>query len=223
MDSGSSLRRGNMRRRVYEEIKELIRNGIIVDQLLSEAPISRRLGVSRTPVREALLQLKAEGWLEDGYDGLRVRMLDDAEIQETYALREALEGAAARLAALRATSAELQALQEVAKAFTSAAESGQAPAVLDGVNDRFHVLLHRSSHSDLLQRILEPLHSAKVRLQPSTFSQAGRATVSATEHEAIVAALVARDEHLAEDLARRHVRAGAVARSRLIAKELSSG
>jgi len=223
MDSGRRLQRGNKRQHIYEEIKDLIRNDDFDERTLTEVQLSQRLAVSRTPVRAALLQLKIEGWLEEGPYGLRVRVLDNAEILETYAIREALEGAAAKLAASRATPAELIALQETARAFASAVEGAHAPEALEEMNARFHALMHLSSHSALLRRILEPLQLANSRFQQSTFSRAGRAAASAAEHDEIVKALMDRDGKKAEDVARAHVRAGAEARSRLIADTLIAG
>lgn len=218
--SANESPRGSKRHHIYEQIKELIRSDELGDGPITESTIAQRLHVSRTPVREALLQLRVEGWLQDGDDGLHVRMLDDAASEETYAIREALEGAAARLAATRSTPAELLALRSLAHEFTEAARQDEPVTKLDALNSRFHTLLHRSSHSVLLERMLEPLHMAVGRFTRSTFEDADRAEASAREHEALVEALQTRNPDEADRLARSHVRAGGQARAQLVAEEL---
>lgn len=220
---GRDVHRGSKRHHIYEQIKELIRSEELGRGPITETTIAKRLNVSRTPVREALLQLKVEGWLEDSEDGLNVRVLQDAAFEETYTVREALEGAAARLAASRATPGELLAMQELARDFADAVKNEKAIATLDTLNARFHMLLHRSSHSELLERILEPLQLAVGRFTRSTFVYPSRASSSAEEHERLVAALRARDAEQAEAIARAHVRAGGEVRAQLVAEDLVSG
>jgi DNA-binding GntR family transcriptional regulator len=216
--------RGAQSRMVYEEIKELIRaQEVGFDRPISENDIARRLTVSRTPVREALLRLKSEGWLTDADgQGLIVRRVTESDLEEVYALREALEGAAARLAARNATQAELLALRELSKAFEAAAERSAAREELDQINRRFHALLYRSSHSSLLEKILEPLHLATNRFRQSIFTYPARTQESAQDHVAIAEALAAHDAESAERIARQHVRRAREIRALLIAEHLAT-
>jgi len=207
---------------VYEKIKDLIRTGGLgIEMPVSENEIARRLEVSRTPVREALLRLKSEGWLveRDG-KGLVVRALTEAEIGEIYILREALEGAAARLAARSASQPELLALKEVSKAFEEAARRDDDVQELERINARFHALLYRSSNSEILGRILEPLQNLTRRLPQSIFVYPSRAKESARDHVEMVAAVVDRDERRAEDVARAHVSRAREVREMLMAEAL---
>ncbi len=192
---------------VYENVKDLVRRGELgPHNSISENEIARRLNVSRTPVREALLRLTSEGWLvEREGKSPAVRTLSQPEVSEIYILRETLEGAAARLAARSASRPELLALKEVARNFEEAVSRGASPEELDQINVRFHSLLHRSSNSHILSRILEPLQLSTRQLPQSLYTQPSHAEESAKEHIAIVNALMSRNELQAEAAARTHV------------------
>lgn len=209
---------------VYEKIKDLIRAGALgIEIPVSENEIARRLEVSRTPVREALLRLKSEGWLvERDSKGLVVRALTESEIGEIYILREALEGAAARLATRNVSQPELLALKEVSRTFEEAAERGEDPRELERINARFHALLYRSSNSAILGRILEPLQMLTRQLPQSIFIYPSRAKESAGDHLAMVAALVDHDERRAEDIARAHVSRAREVREMIMAESLAA-
>ena len=222
-DRGGRMRgRGVTGRQVYEEIKSMIRRSEFGEgEPLSENTVSRRLNVSRTPVREALLRLKSEGWIRDlEGQGLVVNFASDDDLQDTYVLREALEGAAARLAARNGTQPELFALREIAKQFAAAAERGGSDEQLQDLNDRFHKLLYRSSHSTLLERILEPMQIVTHRDRRSLFGIPERARDAAQEHLEIAEAVVARDCDRSEEVARLHVRHAGEVRARLVADQL---
>jgi DNA-binding GntR family transcriptional regulator len=209
---------------VYDEIKALIKTQEVgFDQPISENDIARRLAVSRTPVREGLLRLKSEGWLTDANGrGLSVRQVTEADLEEVYALREALEGAAARLAARNATQSELIALREIARTFENAMQRGASREEMDQINAHFHSVLYRSSHSGLLEKILEPLHLASNRFRLSIFTYPTRMQESAKEHTELAEALAAHDSEAAERIARQHVRRAREIRALLIAEHLAT-
>jgi len=216
--------RGLQSRMVYEEIKELIRSGEIgYDRAISENDIAQRLLVSRTPVRESLLRLKTEGWLTDADgQGLVARQITESELEEVYVLREALEGAAARLAASNATQAETMAIVELSRAFDAASKREAPRDELDQINRHFHALLYRSSHSTLLQKILEPLQVATSRFRRSIFSYPARAQESAKDHLELAEALSAHNGEAADVIARRHVRRAREIRALLVAEHLAT-
>lgn len=207
----------------YAEIIEMIRNGALTaEQPVSEADIARKLGVSRTPIREAVLRLKSEGWLsDDGGPGLVVRGVASDGVQTCYVLRECLEGAAARIAATRSGAPELLALRETASAFAQAVEAGTDVDGLAAINRHFHFLLHRCCNSPTLDRILEPLALSLGQFRRSLYEHPGHAQRSALDHEAIVKAIERGDEAEAERLARQHIRIAAEIRLRFIAEELT--
>jgi DNA-binding GntR family transcriptional regulator len=214
--------RGAQSGMVYDEIKALIRGQEIgFHRPISENDVARRLAVSRTPVREALLRLKSEGWLTNATgQGLSLRQATESDVEEIYVLREALEGAAAKLAAKNATQSELIAIRELARAFESAVQREAPLEQLDQINAHFHSLLYRSSHSALLGKILEPLHLATNRFQQSIFTYPARTQESAKEHTELAEVLAANDSEAAERIARQHVRRAREIRAQLIAEHL---
>lgn len=189
----------------YARIRDAIREGSLAPGLrLTETDLAARFGVSRTPVRQAIARLEAEGLLtHEPRRGLSVTRPDHAQIMELYVMREVLEGAAARLAAQHATETEIAAMAELVEA---------EPAVMDDsrglaeVNLRLHGLLYLAAHNRYLLRSLEQL-TATMALMPSLLTRGGRAEAAHAEHRLILDALSRRDAARAEEVARAHVRA----------------
>lgn len=98
----------------YERLRGEIVSGLVrPNERLVEGEVSERLGISRTPVREALARLSVEGLIDTGRGGWSVHEFSRHELQDIYETRAAIEGYAAGLVALRATDAELAAMQEL--------------------------------------------------------------------------------------------------------------
>lgn len=195
---------GDLGEQAYARIRAAIREGRLEPGLrLSESALARRLGASRTPVRQAIARLEAEGLLTREARGLAVTRPDHAQIVELYVMREILEGAAARLAAQHASEAELGAMAGLVEAepgcFTDA-------GALAGLNQRLHGLLYLAAHNRYLLRSLEQL-AATMALLPSLLTVAGRAAIAHEEHRAVLAALQRRDGEAAEAAARSHAQA----------------
>src|SRR5687768_10993991 len=105
----------NLRQQAYERIRDLLRSGRLEPGArLSTLELSRRLGISRTPIREALSKLSSDGVVREvpGF-GAYVHAPDARELAEVYGLREALEAYAAREAAANITDGELDRLDEL--------------------------------------------------------------------------------------------------------------
>ena len=178
---------------------------------LRQERLSRELGVSHMPVREALKQLAAEGLIEYlPYRGMRVVEFSLDDIEDVYAIRASLEGRAARAAAARISDAQLDELRAL---ITRLAET-QAPEQLAenrSVNRRIHELVYRTSGRAYLIRTLDQMWSwfptMFLGTYPSTAHMpvAGRDT-DVEEHEAILEALVRHDGALAGLLMGEHVR-----------------
>ena len=128
MDSAPPIPR-DLGQDAYGRIRAAIRAGTLAPGLrLTETDLAARFGVSRTPVRQAIARLEAEGLLTHApRRGLTVTRPDHAQVVELYVMREILEGAAARLAAQHATETELAAMAELIAAepaaFTDALRS----------------------------------------------------------------------------------------------------
>jgi DNA-binding GntR family transcriptional regulator len=181
-------------------------------EALSETVLARRFGVSRTPVREALKQLEREHLVEIvPRVGTYVRQATAGEVLDALVVKEALEGAAARLLAARPDAPETAELARVALDLERAAAAGDLHRVVEA-NQRFHELIHRGSASVKLQFHLELLlNEFRVpyqRLVSLTLSQPRRLRRMLEEHRRILTAIEAHDPADAERAMRAHVRAG---------------
>lgn len=171
---------------------------------LREVDIAAWLGLSRTPVREAIRRLVAEGLLILGpWNGALVAELDVGQVAELYAVREWLEGAAASLAAQQATEAEITRLHDIV---AREAEALDNPSRLVRLNDRFHDTLYQAAHNRFLLQSLTTVVDTLGLLKHSTFILPGSGPAAHRQHTAIVKAVTKRDQDAAEQLARKHVR-----------------
>lgn len=170
---------------------------------LREDEVATRLDVSRTPVREAFGRLLSKGLLQSaGGRGLVVRCLDAGEILELYAMREILEGAAARLAAQYATPPEVDALRDAQKRFAAATDAKE----MARINRLLHGTIFRAARNRYLDSALDDLQNSIALLGPTTFSVSGRPSSATAEHDALIEAIAARDADRAESEARGHIR-----------------
>jgi DNA-binding GntR family transcriptional regulator len=195
----------------YDVLVAAIRNGRYrPGDRLREEEIASDLGMSRTPVREALGRLAARGLVEARAGrGLVVTSLSAQSVLELYAMREGLEGTAARLAAQQATDVEIDALTMLAEDF---ARTQGAPAAYAEANRVFHARLYDAARNRYLLQALNDLQDVIALLPRTTFAIDGRSAAAVDEHAAIVAAMRARDPDAAEQAARAHIRAALKAR-----------
>lgn len=189
----------------YERLVEAIQSGqLTAGSRVREADVAEWLQISRTPVREAMRKLEAEGMLSHmAHVGVVVTEIDSEMVTELYAMREVLEGSAAGLAAQHASEAEIHMLQQIVKGEKALLND---PDALMRHNREFHDIIYRSAHNRYLLKSLNALHDALVLLGKTTLSAKPRAETSHTEHMAIVKAIIARDQPLAEKLMRTHIR-----------------
>ncbi|OVZ64979.1 GntR family transcriptional regulator [Pigmentiphaga sp. NML080357] len=190
----------------YQYVRTAIRSGELAPGTrLREIELAELLGLSRTPVREALSRLESEGLVvNESGRGLVVTELDQSMINELYVMREVLEGTAARLAARHASDVEISALREIADRDAQLLEQPDQLAVN---NHFFHETLYRCAHNRYLLKTLNSLQESMSLLGPTTLAMPGRAQSSSREHQEMVAALEQRDPDLAERITREHIRA----------------
>jgi DNA-binding GntR family transcriptional regulator len=173
---------------------------------LGEEFLAGHFSVSRTPVREALMRLEAERLVaRDRTRGLIVVRITVEQIIEMYVVREALDGAAAKLAATHAGDLDLSELDQVNLRMAELAQAGQADQMAEQ-NIRFHAVLARASRNRMLEEFIGQVHRYVRRFRTTTFSRPERATAAVEEHARIVAALRQRDGAAAELTAREHMR-----------------
>ena len=180
------------------------------EERLIEDRISAELGVSRVPVREALKALAGEGIVEiRPRRGAWVTAISAQMARDLVEVRAALEGMNARLAARHRENEIVEKLREVLARGNAAAESGVAEKLV-GLNGEFHELLATAGSNSVLSDIMRSLRD-RTNLVFSA-NTAPRATEDWKEHSAILSAVIAGDEQLAELLATRHVLNAAAAR-----------
>jgi DNA-binding GntR family transcriptional regulator len=191
---------------VYEEIR-----GAIVDLRLEpgaplrEAAIATQLGVSKTPVREALGRLEQEGLVEaTSFKGAVVTDYSERDLQEIYELRELLEGVAVRAAATDADDETLAALHDVIERSRAARDSGDL-ARLAELLGRFDQIVFDQVANVRIRSLIETLRAHLTRIGKLTEEIPGRVEASVEEHAAIVEAISHGDPDGAERAMRVHI------------------
>jgi len=201
---------------VYQLILDAIDGGDLPGGArLIETDLAERFGVSRTPVREALKRLEAQGVAAAQGRRLVVASLDHDQIGELYEVRGVVEGLAARLAARHAAPEEIAVLRAMVEA--DRALAGR-PGELARANKRFHRQMHRASHNRYLNQMLQGMRRSLALLSTTSLAVPGRGDESVAEHDAIVRAIESRDEAAADAAARRHISNAFVSRLKIIAE-----
>jgi len=170
---------------------------------LREQIIAEELGVSRTPVREALRRLESDGLvISEPRFGMVIRDLSYAEVIELYEIREVLERTAAQMSARVITDVELQELEVIQAGMEDARHDSREMALL---NHTFHVAILNSAKNRYLWKALESVQKAMLILGPSTMEFPERAETAIEEHRLLLEALRARDATLAEKVMGEHL------------------
>ena len=190
----------------YDRMKHAIISGVFPpEKLLVERELCEMLGVSRTPVREALRRLSSEGLVESHPGrGMFVTRLNAADARQIYELKEALERMAVRLCILRMTGGELEELGGCLAAHEQAYARGDNELVAD-MDLQFHILLVEFARSAKIEE-----HAKAILVQTRRLSQLSVYDTSHTEkflkeHRAIYEALRAGDAAAAEEAVSRHI------------------
>lgn len=211
-DDETKLSRGE---RAYQKLLAAIQSGALKPGArLRENELAEWLNSSRTPVREALNRLQAEGLvMQEPRRGMIVTQLDHGMVAELYVMREVLEGTAARLAARHASEVEISLLREIAERDRS---GGDDPVRAAKNNRLFHETLYRAAHNRYLLKTLSMLRESMTLLGQTTLSVPGRAQSAFDEHDALVAAIERHDGDKAEEICRSHIRSAYRARMKLM-------
>jgi DNA-binding GntR family transcriptional regulator len=188
---------------VFETLRDAISDGRIAGgERVREEDVARNLGVSRTPVREALQRLQQRGILILGSGrGLVVAQLGHEQVLELYAMREILEGSAARFAAMHATADEIATLYQLQEQLRTADDD----MLHITLNRRFHQAIYEAAHNRYLMQTFESLNDSFALLRSSTFRLPHRTRNSDEERRRIIEAIEKRDPELAEMEAREHI------------------
>ena len=194
--------------KIYDALKQAIVSMNVYahpdEPRLDKRQLSKDLGVSRTPIREALARLEQEGFVRTiPRKGVFVVRKTKRQVLEMITVWAALESMAARLITLYATNEEIATLRRMFATF----ENNQVQANIDEyseANIRFHQAILRMGHCELLNEMAENLllHMRWIRMR--TISEQDRARRSIIDHMNIIEALESRDTELAERLVRQH-------------------
>jgi DNA-binding GntR family transcriptional regulator len=199
------------RRKVTDWVYEEVRQAIIDLRLqpgepLREATMAEQLGVSKTPVREALSRLEQEGLVETtSFKGAVVSTYSEDDLREIYELRELLEGAAARTASASASDATLERLGAIVGRSRDLRSAGSLTE-LAGLLGEFDLVVYEQVTNQRMRALIENLKAHLARIGKLTEEIPGRVEASVEEHARIVDAIAAHDPDEAEKLMRRHIR-----------------
>lgn len=200
----SPLQKVTLARRVTDMIRNAIVSGVLKPgEFISPQEIGDRLGVSRTPVREALIHLNGVGLVEFLPNRVRIASPTPAAIADAFELREALEGMAARLAAMRRTDKEAR---EIVKLAEKTQQTYKDRKSFHEDDRNFHLAIGESSGSVSVSRYLSFALDLAFTLRNLRVAERPLRLSSASQHMMIADAILKKDADLAERLGREHVR-----------------
>lgn len=193
---------------IFEQLeKEILSGKYPRGMLLSEQKLAEQLGVSRTPVREAVRRLEQEHILQDTGKGLTVVGISKEEMLDMYEIRIALARSVGHKAAANITAEELKEMEDLLDLQKYYIEKGDPKDNADNIKDldsKFHEVLYSSCRSRAYSDVLLPMHRKMTKFRKASISQRSRAEESIREHYAILNALKARDQELAGETVLKH-------------------
>ena len=190
---------------VFERLEAEILSGKYQrGEVVTELQLCAELGVSRTPVREALRRLSQEHLIEDSPRGTVVLCVVRKDFEDMCAIRLRIEGLAVRGFIDNLTEDSLRQLREAVE-FQEFYLNKSDPDHIKAMDSRFHELIYQNCGSAILCDTLSPLHKKVQKFRRLSIEQAGRAETSVREHRAIYEAIAAKDADLAERLMNEHI------------------
>ncbi|NLY42644.1 MAG: GntR family transcriptional regulator [Clostridiaceae bacterium] len=197
----------SLRAKVFRALEEDILNGKLQpgDSLI-ETKLSDELGVSRTPIREAIRQLELEGLVKAVPNkGAVVLGVSAQDIQDIYVIRMMIEGLAARWAAEKINDDEIEQLKETVELSEFYTNKNDMQR-LQELDSKFHELIYEACKSKPLRQVLTMFHHHIKRARGASFATPGRAKKTLEEHKAILKAIIDRDGERAEKLTYEHIK-----------------
>lgn len=191
---------------VYEELRQAVLRGTIAPGTrLVESRIAEEMGVSRTPVREAISRLVAQGFVtEDG--GNRVVADMSVELHDVFSIRQALEGQAAALAAQVATDQEIVELESMCRTSLEALNSNSVQE-RSALNNMFHGSIAKASHNRRLIKLISECYEYSISEEMLPFYSQIDTAEHVQQHVDIMDALKRRDPEAADRAMKRHIMA----------------
>jgi len=196
-----------------EDLAQQLINAIVQGHIpqgskISEPELAKQYGVSRGPLREAIVKLEGLGLVTRTANvGARVIQLNTQDMLDSFAMREALEGMAARLAAAMMSTEEVNSLYDLLDKHQAYLDDNQDERYLQqGGNDDFHLrIIHASGNAKLIRLLTEELYAVIRMYRRHTADQRSDPRQALREHRAILDAIANHEGDLAELLMRRHI------------------
>ena len=195
-----------LREIVSDALRQAIRDGLLPPgERLMEIPLAEELGVSRTPIREAIRILEQEGLVVMiPRRGTYVADMSLKDVTEVFELRSILEELAAELAAERITNEEIEALEQHLVEIGNYMNENNLDKVVQA-DILFHEILYKASRNDRLVEMINNLREQTLRFRTLSMSQTGRLAKTWDEHRQLVEAISDRDVERARQIARIHM------------------
>lgn len=197
----------SLRGRVFAQLRNQILSGVYKpgDSLI-ELRLSEELGVSRTPIREAIRQLELEGLVHAiPNKGAVVKGVTDQDVEDIFTIRMRIEGLAARWAAEKITKEEIKELKEALE-FEEFYTMKNDVDQLMKFDSKFHDIIFKASKSGPLMHMLSTFHHYIQSARINSFATPGRPAKVFNEHRAIFEAITKKDADTAEELTIEHIR-----------------
>lgn len=197
----------SLRNKVFNYIKSQIINGAYgPGETLLESRLADELGVSRTPIREAIRLLEMEGLVETTTKkGATVLGISKQDVEDIYMIRQLVEGLAARWAAERLTAAELKELQKTHELMEFYAQKHEVEEIAE-LDNKFHQMIYEAAGSKILYLTLHNLHQYVQIARLKSLSVQNRLPQTLAEHHAVIKAFETKDASQAEKALAEHVR-----------------
>lgn len=195
-----------LREIVFETLRDAIMNQVLKPgERLMEIQLADEMGVSRTPVREAIRKLELEGFIVMvPRRGAYVADISLKDIHEVFEVRACLEGLAARLAAERITPEEMEELERQLVKEAEETETNNLRNIVE-IDTSFHDILYKAARNKKLLYFVNNLQEQLHRFRSASLARPGRSKTALEEHREIIEAIAQNDAEEAEKLARIHI------------------
>ncbi len=192
---------------VYQTIEKNILSGVYkTGEIISESKLSEELGVSRTPVREAMARLENDRLIGISPSGTVVLGITDDDVMDMFTVKKFLEPKVAKMAAANISEEDLARLKDILDQQEFYEEKQNIEKVRN-LDTQFHDIIYSASGSSIFQSILSPIHHKLMKYRKDSLTNTGRSHYSICEHVDIYNALKAREQEKTEELVAKHINA----------------
>lgn len=190
---------------VYERIEESILNGVYAPgEIISENKLSADLGVSRTPIREALARLASDRLIDESPAGTVVLGISEKDVDDMFAVKRRLEAMVTGQTAEHISEEGIARLKDILEQQEFYAGKGNVEKVRN-LDTEFHDVIYMECGSRTFQAILSPVHHKLAKYRKTSLTHSDRIFRSVEEHKAILEAIMEKDVKEVENLMQLHI------------------